>query len=212
MFFKTGDPTIPTGYEVHHTLSHEQMLPFVQQYLRKFSNPVIRIYWLFNLIVLLMLGYLFLFFPTTIDKGLTNIGLGICSFFLLIPLHEWIHGIAYKISGAPKVSYHAVLRKLIFYALADRFVIGYRSFLFVAFSPFIIITTLLTILLFSTETLAIAWVCWAGLLIHTSGCAGDFALAAYFYEERNRAPLTYDLQEEGITVFLRKSTTPKKGE
>jgi hypothetical protein len=197
-------PVIPDGYEVHYRLAHHEMVPFVQQQLRSISNPFTAGYWLVNIILLLGIGWLIAYRPVTVSVAISKSSLGIVIFFLLIPLHELIHGLAYKMCGAKTVSYHAAPRKLMFYALADRHVIGYRKFMVVAFSPFVIITSVLCVFIFTLGG-SWPWTVWTGLLMHTSGCAGDFALAAYFFDQRKRLPLTYDLKDEGITIFLRRT-------
>jgi hypothetical protein len=199
-------PVIPDGYEVHYRLAHKEMVPFVQQQLRDIGNPFTAGYWLFNIILLLGIGWLIAYHPAPVPEALYKSSLGIALFFVLIPLHELIHGLAYKLCGAPTVSYHAAPRKLMFYALADRYMVGYWKFMVVAFSPFILITSTLCIFLFTLGG-SWPWLVWAGLLMHTSGCAGDFALAAYFFRQRMRSPLTYDLKDEGITIFLRRTVT-----
>lgn len=195
---------IPRGYEEHLRLTHREMVTFVQAQLKQLRNPLILFYWLINVLILVALLPFAYYFPVTFGLAISRIGLGFAAFVILIPVHELIHGLAYRICGAKKVSYHALPRKLMFYALADRFVVGYRCFIGLAFAPFVCITAGILVLLVILPA-DWSWFCWGLLFIHTSGCAGDFALAAYFYENRKRSPLTYDLKDEGLTIFLLRS-------
>lgn len=200
--------TIPEHYEEDFRLGHQEMIGFVQMELRKLKTPLIFVFWLLNILILLGLTGLLLYFPVSLSEAVRNTSLGIAFFFVLIPLHELIHGIIYKICGARHVSYHANPRKLVFYALADRFVVCYPRFMLIAFGPFIVITTGLLFLIFQGGAFW-AWFGWGALLMHTSGCAGDFALASYFFVNRRRQPLTYDIKDEAITVFLLRNTAKK---
>jgi hypothetical protein len=196
-------PEIPPGYEVHHHLEHRELIPFVQIYLRKSGNLPVLIYWISNLLILAAGIFYLITAPAPFIASVLKFSGGIAFFLLLIPLHELLHGLAYRLCGAPAVSYHAAIKKFMFYALADRFVIGRRSFLFVAFTPFVVINSMLILAIFFTQG-GWFWFWWAALLMHTSGCAGDFALAGYFWENRQREPLTFDLKDDEVTVFLRR--------
>lgn len=196
-------PAIPPGYEVHHHLKHRELIPFVQTYLRKYGNLPVLSYWISNLLILIGGIISIVYTPAPFVASLLKFTAGLALFVVLIPLHELLHGLAYRLCGAPVVSYHAALKNFMFYALADRFVIGRKAFLFVAFTPFVVISLFLVAALFMAEG-SWFWFWWAALLMHTSGCAGDFALAGYFWENRAREPLTFDLKDDEVTVFLRR--------
>ena len=68
----------------------------------------------------------------------------------LIPIHELIHGLFYKLDGAPAVQYKANFKKFIFYAMADQYVTTFYSFVILAIAPFVIINTLLLIGIITT--------------------------------------------------------------
>jgi hypothetical protein len=164
-------------------LPYEEMIPFIQ---REFTypTPLIRVYIALNVLILmlmLVLGYL------QVSSGKIEIGqifdaasLGLAaSLTLLIPIHEAIHGIAYKLAGAPKISFGGNCRKLYFYAVADRFVIGKRDFWWVAIAPFLVITLLSFVALFFVS-LPLQWFFLGVLLLHTGACAGDFGMLAFY--------------------------------
>jgi hypothetical protein len=120
--------------------------------------------------------------------------------FILLPLHEWIHGLAYRKVGADKVSYVAQWRKLVFYAMADRFVAGKKEFYLVAFAPCIVINLLLLLgfFIFSVQT---EFIFLSALLLHMSGCIGDFAMVSFFYEHQDKEVYTYDDALAAKTYF-----------
>ncbi len=97
----------------------------------------------------------------------------------------------YKISGAKHVTYKAVWKKLIFYAMADRFVTKKIPFILLAIAPFVIINSTLGLCFFLFPS-SYHWYLLGALFIHTSGCSGDFAMISYFYTFWDQDPVTYD--------------------
>lgn len=176
-------------------LPYSDMIPFVQREFR-YPTPIIRLYWGINiLIVFIMLGIAYLHISAgkiTFSQLFYAISLGVAlSLTLLIPLHEAIHGIAYKLVGAPKVSFGGSFRQFYFYAVADRFVVGARSFRAVALAPFVIISILFFLLLFFTSPF-VQWICWGGLLMHTGACAGDFGMLGFYQRLSGSELFTFD--------------------
>jgi len=185
-------------------LDHRELVPFVQYNLRH-RTAVVWAYYTANMLLLLAVAMMGAYDYTRHYLSLVDI-LVHCSYgfllffpFLLI-LHEWIHGLSYRWLGAAKVSYVAQWRKLVFFALADRFVVGRKGFALLAFSPFVIINTLLIIACLLTGGLW-KWTFLAAMVIHTGGCAGDFALFNYFYRHRKQEVYTYDDAAEGKSYF-----------
>lgn len=187
------------GYRMHVRLEHLKLVEFIKPYLFR-ANPVMLFYWGFNLLVLgLGIAYAW---NDPLGWGILQwASLGILAFFLIIPVHELIHGIGYSLAGAQKVSYKAVWKQLIFYAMADRFVTRKKPFVALALAPFLLLNTVFAagFFLCSGEW---RWVLWGLLLFHTSGCAGDFALVSYFYEWWHKDPVTYDAVDSQESFFL----------
>lgn len=190
------------GYELTDQFSHTSIVSFIQPYL-KATNFVMLFYWGFNLVLILIAIISWITLPQGNKEALIHFCLGTAAFVVLIPIHELIHGIGYKIAGAPKVSYKAYLRKLIFYAMADKFVISARPFIVLAIAPFIIINSLLIIGIAISSGHA-SWLMVGALMMHTMGCAGDFALISYYYVNRRKEIVTYDDQSAQITYFFTK--------
>jgi cellulose synthase/poly-beta-1,6-N-acetylglucosamine synthase-like glycosyltransferase len=126
----------------------------------------------------------------TIASGFWQLGAGFMAFFLILPIHEFIHGLAFKRLGAPRVGYGWAPKSLMVYAYSQNFPATMREVAFVAIMPFLVITT----------ALLVGWVVWPSysvfwitlLLVHTGGCLGDFALINYWYKNRHRVIYTYD--------------------
>lgn len=187
------------GYVLHTMFRHDDIVSFVRTYFFR-VNPVILIYWMFNVGVLLFFILLPLF-NASFRSQLDMVLLGFAVFFVLVPIHELIHGIGYRLVGARKVSYRVVWRKFVVYAMADRFVTRRRSFVALALAPFLLINSALIVLILVTQG---GWsaVLTGALIMHTAGCSGDFALISYFYTFWHRYPVTFDAEAEGETVFM----------
>ncbi|MGJ8868839.1 hypothetical protein, partial [Salmonella enterica] len=85
-------------------------------------------YLFLNLLFLLLLLARIILSLVNFQLDFSNIftffGFGCALTFLLIPIHEGLHGIAYKMCGAPTVTFAANWKKLYFMAIADKFTIG----------------------------------------------------------------------------------------
>lgn len=191
-------------YELLSVLPHADLMLFVQQQI-KVKNKIRLLFYGANIAVVTAIALVvFLRNQSGTFQGmdvLLQSSLGFFLFFLLLlPLHEFIHGLAYKYVGAPKVKYVAQWRKLIFYAMADGFVAGRKPFMLVAFAPFVVITLLL-VLGFLTAGMQTEFIFLSALLFHTSGCIGDFALVSYYYSNKDKELYTYDDALAAKTYF-----------
>ncbi len=193
-------------YLLLEELNHKEVIPFVQKNLKQktfFSRlyTVINIFFFF-----LILAAFFIYYNNqnfSIGKSITHLCYGFAIAFLLTPLHEYIHVLAYKYVGAKNTSYDANLKKFYFMALADKFVANKKEFQIVALAPFLFVSLVCLNLLF---LLPLFWKFTAlGILLcHTAFCSGDFGLLSYFDVEKNKEVLTYDDVEKGISYFYGK--------
>lgn len=190
------------GYTLDEELPHDQLVPFVQTYCRK-RNPYTVFYWAFNLaLILLFLILLFRQPRAALSTSLNQAALGMALFLLvLLPVHEWLHGLAYKHFGASRVTFVAQWRQLVFYCLADRFVANSTELLVVALTPFVVINTLL-IAGMALATPPLFWALFGALILHTGGCFGDVGMVSYFYTNRHRNPCTYDDAQQHKSFFF----------
>lgn len=118
-------PNIPKGYFIDIQLFHDNLITFVRSEIKKLT-AVTAFYWAFNLSIV---AYAF-YFGSKSDLGFftifSNMCLGVIGLYLLVPIHELIHGICYKIAGAPSVQYKALWKKMVFFAAADGFLVSKR--------------------------------------------------------------------------------------
>ncbi len=191
------------GYVLLDKLGHKELVPFIRTYMKKRTRYSV-FYYLSNIIVFGLVGYYFFLDYNSPNYSLSNrfthFSYGLAIAFVLLPLHEYIHVLAYKSQGAINTSYDANLKKFYFMALADRFVANKKEFEIVALAPFIIITTILLLFLFFVNT---SWALTISgiLLAHTAMCSGDFGLLSYFQFNKEKQTVTYDDVENKISYF-----------
>jgi hypothetical protein len=191
------------GYMLLDKLEHMELVPFVRTYINKrtlFSN----LYMLSNLLIFGSVGYFlvshFKIGTFTLSEGLVNLSYGLAIAFLLLPIHEYIHVLAYKSQGAKHTSYDANLKKFYFLAVADQFVANRKEFQIVALAPFVVITSAGLLLLFFTPPLWSMTVLGT-LLTHTAFCSGDFGLLSYFEFHKDKEVVTYDDKASRVSYF-----------
>ncbi len=205
MTIKPGDLQ-QNGYTLLERLEHHDIIPFVKSYLKKRTRFSL-VYYISNVIPLLLLAFFcwkFYFTPgLTIANAFNHFCYGLGIAIALVPVHEYIHVLAYRSQGAKKTSYNANLKKFYFMAIADQFVASRKEFQIVALAPFVCITFILVLLLFFTNatwTFTIVGI----LFTHTACCSGDFALLSFFDFHKDKAVVTYDDKENGLSFFYGK--------
>jgi hypothetical protein len=193
------------AYRLLLMLEFDDLLPFISEQFRSKTVTMISFFTL-NILILLFLVGLGLW---EVSRGsnswsliLQQIGLGtLLAFTIGIILHEGIHGLAYKITGAPRIKFGGNLKQFYFYAVADRYILGRQSFLFVGLAPFVVITLGLIMALFLTPS-HLKWLFLGVLFMHTGACAGDFALVSFYETNRKfHEMLTFDEVEKKISYF-----------
>lgn len=196
-------------------LGYDDLLPFIQD---QFSSSTVTIRGYIGLLLLLLVGTI-LFGWIDVANGeiswgglLKYLGLGtLLVFTLFIPLHEGLHGLAYKLVGAPKVAYGVNWRKFYFYAVADQFVIGRKAFFFVGLLPFSVIS-LATIACMFLVPASLKWLLAGILLMHTGACAGDFALISFYELHKNyKELLTFDDVQKKLSFFYVREDADGRG-
>ncbi|WP_319500071.1 DUF3267 domain-containing protein [uncultured Draconibacterium sp.] len=122
---------------------------------------------------------------------------------VLVIIHELLHGIAIKLSGAKNVRYGAYFKKFIFYAEADRHVFNRRQFTFIALAPLVVLKliTLVGIIIFFSHPLV--WAFTLIMCIHSLFCAGDIGLLSVFFSTQSEV-FTFDIKEERKSYYFRK--------
>ncbi len=195
------------GFRMTEELDHENLIPFVRKYLRKPTRTK-QAYYISNLICLsLLVGFIgwAIYSKMSGYNIFYSVSKGLALTFLLVPIHEWIHGLAYRSQGAKNTSYGANLRKFYFVAYADKFVANRRSFRIIALAPFVVLSIGMLITLFFVPMSWQISIC-AMLTLHTAMCSGDFGLLNYF-DYHQMEEVTYDDVAQKRTLFLKKESS-----
>ena len=196
------------GYILLDEMNHAEIVPFVKKFLHKrtgFSS-----FYYFSVIVSFS-SLLFISVKSfhlgiyTFNNILLQILSGVLLTLALIPIHELIHALAYKLLGAKKTSFDANLKRFYFLAIADHFVTSKREFIMIALAPFLVISlTLLMTSYFSGDGWRVAL--FTTLTIHSLACSGDFALLSYFEFNRQKNVVSYDDKENKVSFFYGRET------
>lgn len=192
------------AYHLDYELGFQDMVPFVFTQIKRrgiFS-------WLYAVVNLAMLTFIVLISL----KGLLDHSLGwksllvqtvigaIAGSILVIPVHELIHGLTYRILGARKIIFGADLKQFIFFVTANRHPVSGREVHLLALSPFVIINLFTAA---TTITFFPQWALCAGifLLCHNIMCIGDFAISNFINKTSGRV-YTYDEPENKMSYFF----------
>lgn len=192
-----------SGYELLNKLEHKELVPFIRTYIKKRTRFSV-IYYLANLLALALVVIYFVCGHRLpgydVGDRFNQFAYGLALAFALVPLHEYIHVLAYRSQGAKHTSIDANLKKLYFMAIADQFVANRKEFQTVALAPFLIINGGMLMLLFFTNT---AWSLpiTGALLAHTAMCSGDFGLLSYFDFHKHLEVVTYDDVQNKVSYF-----------
>jgi len=200
-----GIETLRSGkeYRLVQELGFHEMIPFVLRHIKE-KGIMSLIYLGVNLGMLAII--ILYIFDGFVDQSLTWRGLtgqSLAGIFagsiLVIPLHELLHGVAYRFLGAKKIRFGADLQQLIFFVTADRYPVSGRQLYFLALTPFVVInliTTAITLLYFPQLILFSSFL----LLSHNIMCIGDFAIANYV-QRSNRTLYSFDEPDEKKSYF-----------
>lgn len=187
-------------YELIEELDHQDMISFIMNEFQK-RNLIIHLYVIINISivtagVIFAVNQLNLGTIPLLYMFLWWIGGAIAGSTIVIPVHELLHGLAYYLLGAKKVSYGGNLRDFYFYAAADRFIVSGRTIWPLALSPFLVISGLCLWALQADISTGLKCFFWGMLTLHSLNCLGDFGMLSYFWERRNKKLYTYDQVKE----------------
>ncbi|MGM0464590.1 MAG: DUF3267 domain-containing protein [Bacteroidota bacterium] len=176
------------------TLSYDEIVPFVFKYIKKHTFPII-LAWSFLLaIIILMTDFRF---ELASDYRFINIlmhssiGIVILPLVLVLP-HELLHIVPYYLSGARNIRVGADWQQYYFYVTAHLYPVGAITFITVALTPFLVISAALVYLIIITASPLWTWSLLWTLFMHTTMCAGDFALINYYWINRHKKIITWD--------------------
>lgn len=192
------------GYRKILELDFSEMIPFVLSNIQK-GGIIPFIYMTINALSLL---FIIIYAVWIVKTGSLNAGkifwqivTGVLAGSIaVIPPHELLHGLAYRILGARKIRFGADFQQFIFYVTADRFPISKRELAFLAMIPFVFMN--LTIISLTTVWASHLTLFSASLLLsHNIMCIGDFAITNYAFSQKGEL-FTYDDIEKKKSYFF----------
>ncbi len=207
---ETGKPEIeqlhqPDNFQLVGELSHSEIAEFVINELKHVRWPML-IFYLFTAALLLMIvaitaaNAISTFIPWRSFLGGLVAGTAV-GVLLVIPFHEGLHGLAYRLAGAKKIKYGMDLRQMIFYASAPGFVASRYDFLVVALFPFILINLVFTSGIIWGQPF-IQWTSLVALFMHSTMCIGDFAMLNFMASYPGKKIYTYDDGRSKVSYFF----------
>jgi hypothetical protein len=194
-----------SDYELTGELTHATITDFVVEYFFRRGSWLTRTHHALSLLTLAAaIGTAVLqergVVRTTTDLVLSLAGL----FVVILPLHEGLHALAYRLCGARDIRWDYSLRMMAVWVIAHRFVAGTRTFVFVALAPFVVLNALLIAgaIAFPAHAVVMLFL----LLVHLHGCAGDWSLLNFIWLQRERGFLTFDDAVAGKSYFFGRTT------
>lgn len=181
-------------------LGHKNLIPFVNEYYWKRKSRVTILHYVISLATVVVWFWAGFQQKYSFDEWLSRFGFAVISFFVLLPIHELIHGLVYKIAGAKNIRFNVSLRQLYAYAIAHNFVANGLVFAWVAISPFIVINSILVLGAILLPQYAFYLV--AVLLLHIAGTSGDFSMLNYLWLNQHQEIFTFDDAVEHKTYFF----------
>lgn len=197
----------PEKFELIAELSHNNIKTFILEQI-SFGGKIVRWYMIYQFIMITV-GMFFLTrsIVLAIKGNVSPLYFSVSSlifcFSVLIIIHELMHGIAIKYTGAKKVNYGAYLKKFIFYAEADKHVLNKKQFTIIALAPLVGIQliTLIAALFFLQHPLL--YFIMIIMTAHSLFCAGDIALLSIFYRNKNDDIYTFDVKDEKKSYYFK---------
>ena len=196
----TAEELAGPEYALVAEMTHQKMLDFVIEYFLRRTSWLTRLHHALSiatfvaiLIAAWMTGRSFL-------AALGDFALAFLALFLVIlPLHELLHALAYRLVGARDIRWDYSLRMAAVWVIAHRFVATTRPFIIVALAPFVVLNAALIVGAIAFPRLAV-FLLWL-LLWHLHGAIGDWSLLNFIWLHRERGFWTYDDAATGRSYF-----------
>ncbi len=211
-----ANPTIDSlrnsgDYELLAQLNHHQIKEFVIDQLAN-NGKIIKIYMIYQILMIATGMFFFTrsivlaFQGSPVQLYFSLAALVFC-FSVLIVIHELLHGIALKLAGAKRVTYGGYLKKFIFYAEADQFVINRKQFAFIALTPLFVVKLVTLIGIIFLFDQPVFYFLIFVMSAHSLFCAGDIGLLSVFYKIKNIEIFTFDVKAEKTSYFFKRNET-----
>lgn len=193
MRLKVEDLEDRTRFRHLLTIPYNDIVPFVFEYIRRHTGVTV-LFWSLCIItsglaVIIGINISGIYgFSQIIPHTL----LGLIAFpVMIIPVHESLHVLPFLFTGLRKIRIGMDLNQFIFYVTAHREVITPVKFKIVAIVPFLVFTIALTVMIYFLPGLW-KWSLSLLLFVHTTMCAGDFAMLNFYYLNREKRIITWD--------------------
>jgi len=197
-------------FELMTEVSHQDLKEFVVAQITQ-EKLIIRSYSIYQLILVLLFMYFLSKSVVLAIKGFPEMLIPIAlatvfSLSALVVIHELLHVLAYLLTGARKISFGAIIKKFVFYALADRQVISPGAFRIVALAPFVVVklACLIGIVIFLNQQLMYFFI--TVMCLHSLFCAGDIAMLAFYHIHSEKEIYNFDDKAMGKTYFYSRKT------
>jgi len=211
-----SNPTIeelrdPDKYDLIAQLNHQQIKEFVINQLMQ-NGRIIKVYMIYQILMILVGIFFFtrsivLAFQGSANQLYYSLAALVFSFSVLIIIHELLHGIALKLSGAKRISFGGYLKKFVFYAEADHFVINRKQFAFIALTPLFVVKLITLIGIIFLFSHPVFYFLIFVMSAHSLFCAGDIGLLSVFYKYKYSEIFTFDVKAEKTSYYYRKIGT-----
>lgn len=195
-------------FELLAELSHQQIKEFVIHQLSEKSKFTLS-YMIYQVLMVLIgifffTGSIVLAFQGELQALYFSLAALVFCFSLLIIIHELLHGLALKLMGAKNINFGGYLKKFIFYAEADQFVLNRKQFAFVALTPlvFVQVVSFIGILFFMHSPLFYFFI--FVMSVHSLFCTGDIGLLSILYKSGKDEIYTFDIKEEKTSYYYQK--------
>lgn len=202
MALQVEDLDDQSKYRQIQEVPYDGLITFVLEYLKRRTGLMIFFWSVFIILIGLALTVrinIAAYFPFK-DIVIHSL-LGLVVFpVLIIPVHEFLHIIPFWIIGAKRIRIGMDLKQYMFYVTAHRHVVPASQFRLIGFFPFIIIGVCLIVLILFLPGLW-KWSLSLLLFVHTTMCAGDFAMMNFFRLNRNKKIYTWDDADKKIAYF-----------
>ena len=205
---KTSKPTLaeledPSQFDVIADVAHSDVIPFVRQHLYH-QSWVTTLYWLLNVAAV---GVIYIFWRRSglpILDAFPQVCLGMAAgYVLLLPIHEHLHGLAYRLVGARRVKVRYNPNRFTALCEAPGAVVSGGEFIFVCLTPIVLLNPLLAVLAFTLTKAKLALMSAGALLLHTGGCSGDVGLVNFVWQHRECRTFTVDDADQQRARFFR---------
>ena len=196
-------------YELMAELSHPQIKDFVKEQIKD-DSKLIKYFMIYQVLMVLLGAFflirsVFIAFDGNTRPLLYVIAAVVFCFSFLIIIHELLHAMGLKLTGASHIKIGGIAKKFIFYAEADRHVLNRKQFAFIALIPLIVVklTSLAGIIIF--RNMPALYFPLMVMCIHSLFCAGDIIMLSIFYRFPGSELFTYDLSEKRKSYFYKKT-------